>query len=502
VNIGDSSVYNRKVFTNSLLLEYRNAHFVLSSTTGYQYLADDMKMDQDFSPQTLFTLNQLQKQKAFSQEFAIKSLSTSNYQWSLGLYGFHNELHTDGPVTFKEDGIRDILQKVFDNLKTSNPKMPYLTVMDEQLYIPGSFDTPSFAAAVYHQSTYNNLFTDGLSLTAGIRLDYEKQQMDYQSTALMHMGMSFSPVAPPSPIPGIKPTEMNVSTSQDFLQLLPKVSLKYECTPNTFTYLSAAKGYKAGGYNVQMSADLMQSQMQYDMMKQFVPNLAVEPEPVEKVTAYKPEQSWNYEIGMRSELIDRRLAAELTFFYMDVSDMQITKFVESGNGRILANAGKAASLGMEASMHARLTDDLVADVNYGFTRAVFRDYTLEKKVDGVINRTDCEGNTVPYIPRHTLNIGLLYSRLFQHAWIDQFTASAQFSGIGTIYWTELNDVQQAFYGTIHAKTGLRKGNVRFDIWCRNLTNTQFAAFYFESLGQPYIQKGKPIQLGVEVSVSF
>jgi outer membrane receptor protein involved in Fe transport len=502
VNIGDSSAYNRKVLTGSLLLEYRTQNILLTSTTGYQYFKDEMKMDQDFSPATIFVLNQQQKQKAFSEELAVKSMTENNYQWSFGLYGFHNGLHTDGPVTFKEDGVREVLQKVFTGLKEKYSNMPYLWVMDEQLHIPGSFETPSLGGALFHQSTYNNLFTKGLSLTAGIRLDYEKQQMDYQSTAMMRMGMNFSPAAPVVPVPGIKPTVMDVATSQYFRQLLPKVSLKYECTPHTFTYLSLTKGYKTGGYNVQMSADLMQSQMQYDMMSLFVPQLAVAPEPVEKVTAYKPEQSWNYELGMRSELVDKRLTAGLSFFYMDVRDMQLTKFVESGNGRILTNAGKAGSAGVEASVSARIIDGLAADVNYGFTRATFRDYVYEKKVDGVVNRTDCKGNAIPYIPQHTLNLGLQYTKLFKHAWIDQFTSSAQFSGTGNIFWTELNDVQQPFYGLLNARAGLRKGNVRLELWGRNLTGTRYAAFYFESLGQPYIQQGKPLQIGAEVAVSF
>ncbi|MDR1357053.1 MAG: TonB-dependent receptor [Tannerellaceae bacterium] len=502
VSAGDPSSYNRKTLTNSLRLEYRRpGSFVLSSVTGHQYLSDDMKMDQDFSPLSVFTLNQRQTQKAFSQEIAVKSDTQANYQWSFGIYGFANELHTEGPVTFGADGVKSILQKVFDDLKAENPRMPALVVMDEELYIPGTFDTPARGLALFHQSTYNNLFTRGLSLTAGFRLDYERQGMDYASTAGMRMGIS-RPSGPAVEIPGIKPTVIDATTSQDFRQFLPKLSLKYECTPRTFTYLSVAKGYKAGGYNVQMSADLMQSRMQYDMMSQFVPALAVAPEPIENVAAYRPEQSWNYELGIRSELVKGRLTSELTFFYTDISDMQITKFVESGNGRILANAGMARSLGAELTVRARLYDALTADVNYGFTRATFSDYVHEQKAGGSIVRTDCRGKAIPYIPSNTLNIGLHYSLLIRRGWIDQYTASTQFSGVGAIKWTELNDVGQPFYGLLNLKTGIRKGIVRLDLWARNLTGASYNVFYFESLGRPYLQKGKPIQIGLDVSVVF
>lgn len=500
ININDSSAYRRTVIANSLALEYRDERIALSSTTGYQHFHDDMRMDQDFSPLSIFTLNQRQRQNAFSEEIAIKSNANRDYRWSFGLYGFYNDLHTDGPVDFKEDGIKTVLQPVFDRLKQQYPKMPTLKILNENLYIPGSFDTPSYGFALYHQSTYDNLLTEGLSITAGIRLDYEKQKMDYQSEAKMRMGISFKENGPVLDLDQLFPMPTSVidaSVSQDFWQVLPKVSLKYECTPTTFTYLSVAKGYKAGGYNVQMSADVMQAQMRYDMMSAFksmMPIEVSEPTPIQDVASYKPEKSWNYEIGIRSELLERRLNMELTAFYMDIQDLQLTQFVNSGNGRILTNAGKADSYGVEASLRVRIIDGLTADANYGFTHATFRDYDNGKQ--------DFKGNFIPFIPRHTLNIGAQYTRLFHGSWIDQFTASAQFSGTGKIFWTERNDIYQRFYGTVQAKAGVRKGIVSLNLWSRNLTNAHYAAFYFESFGKPYVQTGKPFQIGAEVAIAF
>lgn len=501
ININDPSAYRRTVISQNLSLTYRHEKVLFTSTTGYQYLNDDMKMDQDFSPKAIFTLNQKQKQHAVSQEFALRNQTQSNYQWTLGLYGFYNDLHTDGPVTFKEEGIQEVLQPVFDQLKANNPKMPYLKILDEQLYIPGSFDTPSYGLALFHQSTYNNLLIKGLSLTAGIRLDYEKQRMTYESEAKMNMGFGFKAEGPFIEIDKLLPiptSVMDATVKQDFWQVLPKVSLKYECHPSTFTYLSVAKGYKTGGYNVQMSADVMQEQMRYDMMKTFqamIPTMQVtEPSTVDQVAAYKPEKSWNYEIGIRSELQEGILSAELTGFYMDIQDLQLTKFVNSGNGRILTNAGKAKSYGIEGSLRWRIASGLTADANYGYTRATFRDYDNGEQ--------DFAGNAIPYIPRHTLNIGLYYTRLLRGCWIDQVSASAQYGGAGKIFWTEANDIYQRFYGTLNAKVGVRKGIVSVNLWSRNLTNTHYASFYFESFSKPYIQQGKPFQIGAEVSVAF
>ena len=43
--------------------------------------------------------------------------------------------------------------------------------------------------------------------------------------------------------------------------------------------------------------------------------------------------------------------------------------------------------------------------------------------------------------------------------------------------------------------GVRKGIVNLNLWSRNITNTDYQAFYFESFNQSFIQKGKPFQIG-------
>ncbi|MDR0698579.1 MAG: TonB-dependent receptor [Tannerella sp.] len=499
VNINDKSSYKRSLLSNNLSLKYQNENISFTSTTGYQYLNDDMKMDQDFSDSSLFILNQLQKQHTFTEEISVKSKNDNNYQWSFGVHGFYNKFRTDGPVEFKEDGIKTILQPVFDKLNDYG--MPgKLTITNESLYIPGDFKTPSFGTAIYHQSTCNNLFYEGLSITAGIRLDYEKQELTYHSEAKMNLRMQIAPGRPPIDLSDSYPASViNEKISQEFRQVLPKISLKYECTPRTFAYLSIAKGYKAGGYNVQMSADIMQSRMQFDVMnsfKQYMPPTfeITEPQPVKEVISYKPETSWNYETGMKSMLIKDRLRTEVTLFYMDIRDLQITKFVESGNGRYLSNAGKAESYGAELSLSARLSDKLAADLNYGYTHATFLDYNNANE--------NYKGKYIPYTPQHTLSIGLQYNKSLRNCIIDRIIASAQCNGTGKIYWTEKNNLSQPFYAIVNAQAGVHKGRISLYLWTKNLTNTDYSTFYFESLNKPYMQKGKPLQFGAKLNITL
>lgn len=501
IRINDPSTYERNMLNNSLYLEWKTDKFLLSSTTAYQYLSDDMQMDQDYTEKSVFTLHQKQKQYAWSEEVAIRSNDKKNYQWSFGAYGFYNSLNTDGPVMFKEDGLKDVLQKAFDDMLVNNPGAPQLTVYGDdknQIYFPGYFKTPTYGLAAFHQSTYNNLFIDGLSITAGIRLDYEKAKLDYDSSVEdMKIGVSMMGTSM-----GVFPMEAHLkgTTSQDFLQVLPKVSLRYQCSPGTFTYVSVAKGYKTGGYNVQMFGDLVQEYAKYDLMSKFMPNAATKPAAVEEVAAYKPEHSWNYEMGVRSELIKDRLNAELTLFYMDIQDIQLTTFAKGGSGRMITNGGKADSYGVEVSLRALLATGLTADLNYGFTRATFRDYeAIDRESKELVNYKD---NFVPYTPRHTVSLGLQYTKLLPNCWLDQFTVSAQCTGAGKIFWTEKNDISQNFYTVLNAKAGVRKGAVNVNLWSRNITNTDYQAFYFESFDNSFIQKGKPFQIGAEVAIAF
>lgn len=527
-DMNDPSSYWRRILGNNLYLEYKTDQVILTSTTGYQYFKDDMKMDQDFSQARIFTLNQQQKQHAWSEEVALRSNHTENYQWSFGGFGFYSNLRTDGPVLFREDGVKGVIQKTFDDLKAEYPAMPALTIQNPTLDIPGRFKTSTFGLAAFHQSTYNNLFVEGLSLTAGIRLDYEKVNLDYNSymglnpTDSMRVLLSMGPMS----IPLAAKPAIQGKTSQDFLQLLPKISLRYRCSSKTFTYFSISKGYKTGGYNVQMFGDLVQNEAKpalipeniRPMLEKMGIDLAGEPISVQDATSYKPEHSWNYEAGIRSELIPGKLNAELTLFYMDVRDMQLTQFVESGSGRKISNAGKAQSYGAELSMTAKLAEGFTADINYGYTHATFKDYIFEKKKSQAeiaqekladptlkiakIKRVDCKNNYLPYAPRHTFSAALTYNKLFRNKWVDQVTCALQYTGAGKIYWTELNDLSQNFYGTVNGKIGVRKGFFKVDVWARNLFNVDYKAFYFESFDKPFFQKGKPFQIGADVSVVF
>lgn len=512
VDYNDQGNYLRRMSNNSLRFEYRTDKILLTSNTGYQWLNDDMRMDQDFTRESIFTINQRQRQNSINQEITVRSVKEQNYQWSVGAFGFYNHLTTDGDVLFKQDGIRNILQPVFDGIQ-----MPVaLTILNDEIPNPGTYRTPTVGAAIFHQSTFNNLLTDGLSLTLGLRLDYEKQYLKYNTSMAIDLLAKNKPGMPPMlPPAGI---EMPISKTlvgkddQDFLQYLPKVSLKYECTPDIMTYFTVAKGYKAGGYNIQMFSEVMQ-----DSLKASRPSMggggggrpgasvtkagaASDGGNIRNALAYKPEQTWNYELGTRGTFWDGLLSAELALFLMDIEDVQLTQFVNGGSGRILTNAGKGRSYGVEVSLGLRPVTGLTIDVNYGFTHATFRDYDGGTNAAG--ETVDYKGKFIPYVPQHTFSAGAAYSLNLPGRWVNQMTFATQYTGAGRIYWNEANDVRQPFYGLLNAKVSFRHDFVRLELWSRNILDTDYGAFYFESFGNSFIQRGKPFTCGANLVFAF
>ena len=110
---------------------------------------------------------------------------------------------------------------------------------------------------------------------------------------------------------------------------------------------------------------------------------------------------------------------------------------------------------------------------------------------------------VPFVPRHTLHIDGNYTfHLQPQACLDRIVVGANYSGQGKIYWTESNQVCQSFYGTVGGRVSLQKGNGSIDLWVRNLFDTDYAAFYFETMGNGFLQKGRPLQAGIELRCRF
>ena len=534
--------YMRHLLNGGLNLEHQADNFILSSVTGFQYLKDEMNLDQDFTRKNVYTMSQRQNSKTISEEIVLKSKPGRRWQWTTGVSGFYQWLDTEGPVTFHEDGVNWLNNTINSNANKYMPEIPMGPTMSMKmvfsdvingntLNIPGYFKTPVFNTAIFHQSTFNDLFgAEGLSFTVGLRMDYENLKMNYNSGVNYTHTYSLSGDMGSRKITMIPETEFSQNVKyegdlgHDYIQLLPKFAIQYDFNNNNNIYATVSKGYRSGGYNIQMFSDILQNDMKSnnmsDVAKKTIETLDKMPAgmiseemkqkiigmmngmaqkvetDVKSTTLYKPEYSWNYEIGSHMTMFDGRLQADVAAFYMDTHDQQISRFAASGLGRITVNAGKSRSIGGELALKAQITDAFSLNGNYGYTHATFTDYVVSDKVN-------YNGNYVPFVPQHTFNIGGQYIfRMKSGAWLDNIMLNANYKGAGRVYWTEQNNAYQNLYGTLNGRISLNKGNGQIGIWINNALNTKYQAFYFESMNRGFAQMGRPMQIGVDLRCRF
>ena len=174
VRYNDSCHYSRTSVIDGLVARYSGADVDFASVTSYQFLHDKMLLDNDFTAESYFTLKQEQHEHAVTQEFILKRRDKSkSWQWNAGLFAFVKFLKTDSPVTFKRDGIENlILKNANAGIRTIFPENG-IEIADDSFPIDCKFDIPTVGVAVFHESKWRR---GNWLLTAGLRVDLNMPQ--------------------------------------------------------------------------------------------------------------------------------------------------------------------------------------------------------------------------------------------------------------------------------------------------------------------------------------
>jgi outer membrane receptor protein involved in Fe transport len=483
INYNDPIFYGRDVFNNSLRIEYAADRFKIASTTGFQALKDSLQLDNDFAPESMFTLFQKQDIQSVNEEITIRSTNAKHFRWIGGVSGFYNKTRTDSKVTFKDDGIAFILESI------KNAGMPFqMDITSATIPVTGDYTTKNHGLAAFAQLTHD-FGVEGLSASAGLRADYEKVAIDYINRS--NFDYTVTMPGPPRPISGSKLDSIDGGSTMEFTQILPKFALRYERSGKS-AFASVSKGYRAGGYNLQMFSDLMSLKM-----RAFNRPLAID---ANDAISFKSEYSWNFEIGGRLSLCNDRINAGLALFYMDIRDQQIAEFAPNAQGRMIKNAEKSESRGIEFDALVRPLENLALGLNYGYTKNTFVKYTKELANSETI---DYAGKFVPFVPQHTVSLTADYTLTFKRSFVEKLSLGARCSGAGRIYWTETNEASQKFYSLLDGKITVEKGAFALGVWGRNLAGTEYSTFYFKNIhGRAIGQLGKPVHFGADLNVKF
>ncbi len=182
------------------------------------------------------------------------------------------------------------------------------------------------------------------------------------------------------------------AASEDFDDFSPRVGLRVQMTDNVSVYGTVSKGYKAGGHSVGNNTNAEGS-----------PAITV---------AYGDETLWNYEVGIKTELLDRRLRMNASVFHLDWNDLQLEAFRLLTPGDLTSNFEQtinvedAEASGLEFEFLALVTDQFTFGGSLGLLDTEITSDTTAQITGGF--EVDLKGLEIPKAPELTWNAFVEY----------------------------------------------------------------------------------------------
>ncbi|WP_300573684.1 TonB-dependent receptor [Phenylobacterium sp.] len=327
--------------------------------------------------------------------------------------------------------------------------------------------------------------TERLTLAFGLRYDHEENTSD-----IINSGMVLG-LADPARLAAISPqlaalaaginaaidpfAEAQSKATQTFHAWLPKASARYDLTDDVSVGAVAQRAYRAGGVSVNVVRQL--------------------------ITPLKPEYTWNYELFLRSELLDNRARFNANLYYVDWKDLQVTiDLSDQQTDSIGANAGQAQLYGFELQGDFDVTPSLKLYGALGYSHTEFTEFDVQapeaatalgitvdpSRLDGL------EGNRFAYAPEWTAVLG--------GAWqgADGFFASANANYQSASFADTGNSRKNGARTLISAKAGYDFGPVTGAIFVRNL----FDVDYVKDANAARPLLGEPRIFGVSLEARY
>lgn len=247
----DTCFYRRLTVTDGLTANWKTGNVSLSGIASFQYINDNMTLDQDFLPLDYFTLTQRRHEFAFTADVVAKGNAGTCYNWLAGAFAFTRRSDMDAPVTFFDYGLSSLIE---NNANALNPQYP-IRWDQRHLLLGSDFIMPANGVSVYHESSMQlNPFT----ITLGVRWDYEHTSIRYHSSSSSTYTIyDATDPANEQVYKGHIPVEIDDrgKLSKSFSQLLPKLAVSYTLPSGLGNlFASVTKGFKSGGYNTRCSA--------------------------------------------------------------------------------------------------------------------------------------------------------------------------------------------------------------------------------------------------------
>jgi iron complex outermembrane receptor protein len=258
----------------------------------------------------------------------------------------------------------------------------------------------------------------------------------------------------------------------------------WKITSDLFAYLKTSTGFRAGGTNQRGPA-----------------------------LSFKPETVRDYELGLKSEWLDRRLRVNVDVYDSEYKDIQRSVYIEANGGIVTAieNAASARIQGAELEATALVTDNFRVTANGAFTDPKYLSYTGLSSTGVPLDLT---GNAFPNVSKWQGSVTVSYTvpeafgktvaRLdYSYRSVVDYQPDNHAIGFDSAAFTI-----QPGYGLLDARVSQYANvwNVEFGLWGRNLTNKVYAAgandFTAAGLGYAYTIPGNPRTYGVDSRKNF
>jgi iron complex outermembrane receptor protein len=253
------------------------------------------------------------------------------------------------------------------------------------------------------------------------------------------------------------------------------LSWKMSTGDGQHVYLTLARGYKGGGFNI--GSQILAEQR-----------------------SFGPESLWSIEAGLKYAAEAHPLQLQADVFYMRRQDMQVYLSEQLQKNNPLAyvfytqNASNGENYGLEAEAASRLSE------RWQFSGSAS---LLRTRYIGVTERfgsLGLDGRAQPFAPGYKLSAALEYRH--PAGWFARLDASAI---DGFYYYTSDAQTSRA-YNLENVRAGRRRGPWTASLWIRNLFDARYAqqGFYFGLIppnfpSQSFLQLGNPRQVGITVN---
>lgn len=251
---------------------------------------------------------------------------------------------------------------------------------------------------------------------------------------------------------------------QKYKNFLPRIIAKYESDGGMMAYVSWSKGVNPGAFNTEFLTT-----PDHVIREAAAQGIGVQVEP-EKVT--------NYELGIKGQLLDRRLSYALAVYFAEwrnqinaislyTVDDDLNAFVLAGS----ANTGAVDMKGIELDLNWRATDNI--SINFG---GALNDTVILKHSNPPVSRvtgvTDFAGNELPQTSKWSANVGAEYAG--DVTFIDgaDWFIRGDYAFKSGMWSSAANVVKTMDSHKVNARMGLNHGPLSYELFVHNLFNNK------------------------------